>query len=53
MQNSINIDHKKDLIFPSFDGSLWVKNTTKWESINQHLYKNENFKHFIRRRSFQ
>ena len=41
MQNSINIDHKKDLIFPSFDGSLWVKNTTKWESINQHLYKNE------------
>ena len=28
MQNSINIDHKKDLIFPSFDGSLWVKNTT-------------------------
>lgn len=41
MQNSININHKTDLISPSFDGTLWVKNSTKWDRINQHLYKNE------------
>lgn len=41
MENAININHNNNSILPSFDGVLWVKNTTKWVISPQALYKSE------------
>ena len=41
MQNSIDINHNTDTITPTFDGKMWVKNTTKWVESSNKFYKNE------------